>query len=111
MYMEKSNCNYQEKDEKSKEDWILDIIIYTLAVVILFITVYPFIMSLCCPLMKDWMPVLRDYWLPRKFTLTNYSKFLLRLEMGERFRGNCGKNRNRDFLGVLFTTLVAYGIL
>ena len=64
------------KMKKSRQDWILDIIIYTLSVIILFATVYPFYYVFMLSFNEGMDASLGGiYWFPRKFTLTNYSKF------------------------------------
>lgn len=110
-YMEKATAITRKKMRKSKEDWILDIIIYTLAVVILFITVYPFYYVFMLSFNEGLDASLGGiYWLPRKFTLTNYSKFFTDWKWVRGLGVTVARTVIGTFLGVLFTTLVAYGI-
>lgn len=109
--MEKATAITRKKMRKSKEDWILDIIIYTLAVVILFITVYPFYYVFMLSFNEGLDASLGGiYWLPRKFTLTNYSKFFTDWKWVRGLGVTVARTVIGTFLGVLFTTLVAYGI-
>lgn len=99
------------KMRKSKEDWILDIIIYTLSVIILFVTVYPFYYVFMLSFNEGVDASLGGiYWLPRKFTLTNYSKFFTDWKWIRGLGVTVARTAVGTFLGVLFTTLVAYGI-
>ena len=99
------------KMKKSRQDWILDIIIYTLSVIILFATVYPFYYVFMLSFNEGIDASLGGiYWFPRKFTLTNYSKFFTDWKWVRGLGVSMARTVLGTALGVLFTTLVAYGI-
>lgn len=96
---------------KTTEDLIIDGVVYLFCLVVLFITIYPFYYILVISFNEGIDASLGGiYWWPRKFTLENYSRFfgdskwlwglvvtVLRTVVG-------------SVIGVLFTTLVAYGL-
>ena len=62
--------------KRSMEDKIVDIIIYIVCAFILFITIYPFYYILIVSFNEGIDASLGGiYWLPRKFTLENYTDF------------------------------------
>lgn len=96
---------------KTKEDWIVDSVIYILCTIILFVTVYPFWYVLVISFNEGVDATLGGiYWWPRKFTTSNYSQFFQDAKwlMGPGvtvLRTVVGTS-----IGVLFTMLVAYGL-
>lgn len=99
------------KRKKSREDWILDTVIYVLAFVILFATVYPFYFVLMLSFNEGIDASLGGiYWLPRKFTMSNYSKFFTDWKWIRGLFVSAARTLSGTVLGVFFTTLVAYGM-
>ena len=109
--MAKINTFHRRKIKRTRQDWILDIIIYTLSVLILFVTVYPFYYVFMLSFNEGIDASLGGiYWFPRKFTLENYDKFFTDWKWVRGLGVSAARTLIGTILGVLFTTLVAYGM-
>lgn len=99
------------KMKRNREDLILDTVIYILAFVILFATVYPFYFVLILSFNEGIDASMGGiYWLPRKFTLSNYNKFFTDWKWIRGLFVSVMRTLSGTVLGVFFTTLVAYGM-
>lgn len=97
--------------KKSKEDWILDGFIYIFAIIILFITVYPFYYVLVLSFNEGMDATMGGiYWFARKFTLENYTQFFKDLTWLKALLITVLRTVIGTTLGVVFTTLVAYAL-
>lgn len=97
--------------KRTKEDYILDPLIYILCIIILIATIYPF-----------WYVVVISfnegvdasaggiYFLPRKFTLENYINFFNDSKWVISLGVTALRTIIGSIIGVLFTTMVAYGL-
>lgn len=109
--MKETTVITKKKRIKSKEDWIIDFTIYALSVIILFATVYPFYYVFMLSFNEGVDASLGGiYWFPRKFTLSNYSKFFTDWKWIRGLGVSAARTFTGTILGVLFTTLVAYGL-
>lgn len=107
----RNNRAAKGKMKRSREDWILDTVIYVLAFVILFVTVYPFYFVLMLSFNEGIDASMGGiYWLPRKFTLSNYNKFFTDWKWIRGLFVSVMRTLSGTALGVFFTTLVAYGM-
>ena len=89
----------------------MDFVIYVLALIILFATVYPFYYVFILSFNEGVDASMGGiYWLPRKFTLSNYSKFFTDWKWVRALGITAARTILGTVLGVFFTTLVAYGI-
>lgn len=101
----------KKRKKRSAEDWIMDIVIYLLAVLILAATVYPFYYTFILSLNEGLDASMGGiYWLPRKFTMENYSKFFDDPKWVAGFLVSVARTVTGTVIGVLFTTLVSYGL-
>ena len=101
----------KKRKRKSAEDRIMDFVIYVLALIILFATVYPFYYVFILSFNEGIDASMGGiYWLPRKFTLSNYSKFFTDWKWVRALGITAARTILGTVLGVFFTTLVAYGI-
>lgn len=101
----------KKRKRKSAEDRIMDFVIYVLALIILFATVYPFYYVFILSFNEGVDASMGGiYWLPRKFTLSNYSKFFTDWKWVRALGITAARTILGTVLGVFFTTLVAYGI-
>ena len=70
----------KKRKRKSAEDRIMDFVIYVLALIILFATVYPFYYVFILSFNEGVDASMGGiYWLPRKFTLSNYMLSLIHI--------------------------------
>lgn len=98
-----------KKRRRSKEDWIMDIVIYVVSLIILFITVYPFYYVIILSLNEGVDASFGGiYWFPRKFTLSNYTQFFSDIKWLRAILLTIIRTLAGTLLGVMFTTLVAY---
>lgn len=103
--------NRRNKIKKSKQDWVIDIIIYTLSLFILFVTLYPFYYVFMLSFNEGMDASLGGiYWFPRKFTLANYTQFFNDAKWLCGLGISVARTLIGTTLGVLFTTLVSYGM-
>lgn len=101
----------KRKIKKSKQDRILDIIIYIFAFFVLFITIYPFYYVMILSFNEGMDANMGGiYWLPRKFTLDNYAKFFRDLTWLRAAAVTIGRTGLGTICTVLFTAVVAYGM-
>ena len=65
-----------KRKKRSREDWIMDSVIFILSIIVLLITIYPFYYIFILSF-NEGLDASRGgiYWWPRKFTLENYQKF------------------------------------
>lgn len=99
------------RKKRSREDWIIDIIIYVLVALILLVTVYPFYFTFILSFNEGVDASLGGiYWLPRKFTLDNYSKFFNDPKWMTGFFVSVARTVSGTVIGVLFTTFMSYGL-
>ena len=93
------------------EDNLVDGVVYLLSLVILFMTVYPFLYILIISFNEGVDASLGGiYWWPRKFTLENYEQFFSDTKWLVGLGVTVLRTVIGTGLGVLFTTLVAYGL-
>ena len=99
------------RKRRNREDWIMDGVIYMVAVVILFMTLYPFYYVLILSFNEGVDASLGGiYWFPRKFTLSNYTRFFNDLKWLRALGISFLRTFIGTALGVTFTTLVAYAL-
>lgn len=97
--------------KKSKQDWAMDITIYVVSIIILFITVYPFYYVFMLSFNEGIDASLGGiYWFPREFTLSNYNKFFTDWKWVRALGITFARTITGTILGVLFTTLVSYAL-
>lgn len=97
--------------KRSLEDNLLDGFIYLVSVLILIVTLYPFIFIVIISFNEGIDASLGGiYFWPRKFTLENYTQFLTDLKWLRGIGITVLRTVIGTFIGVLFTTLVAYGL-
>lgn len=95
----------------SLEDLLVDGVIYLLGLIILFVTVYPFLYVLIISFNEGVDASLGGiYWWPRKFTLENYEQFFNDSKWLVGLGVTVLRTVAGTLIGVLFTTLVAYGL-
>lgn len=93
------------------EDKIFDIVIYTFCAIVLVMTVYPFYYVLITSFNEGVDASLGGiYWFPRKFTLENYEDFFTDSKWLAGLGVSFARTLIGTIIGVLFTTLVAYGL-
>ena len=101
----------RNKIRRTREDWVMDTVIYIFAILILFATVYPFYYIVVLSFNQG-MDANKGgiYWWPRLFTLENYTQFF----KDRTWIRAGGITLIRTILGtvctVLFTAIVAYGM-
>lgn len=96
---------------KSKEDIILDIIIYVLCAIVFIMTVYPFWYVFIISLNEGVDTALGGiYFLPRRLTLDNFKKFMTDITWLRALGVSVARTILGTGIGVLFTMIVAYGL-
>ena len=96
---------------KNREDIIIDIVIYFLCAIIMFVTIYPFYYILVISFNEGVDASLGGiYWWPRKLTIDNYQKFFSDIKWLRGLGITVLRTVLGTLAGVLFTTLVAYGL-
>ena len=109
--MSKAIIAKRRKIKRNAEDWIMDTTIYVLSLIILFATVYPFYYVFMLSFNEGIdASVGGIYWFPRKFTLENYSEFFTDWKWIRALGISFLRTIVGTILGVLFTTLVSYGM-
>ena len=104
----KKNTKVRRK-KRSREDWIIDGIIYVVSILILFLTVYPFYYVFMLSFNEGVDASLGGiYWFPRKFTLSNYTGFFDDMKWVRALLVSVLRTGIGTVLGVGFTALVAY---
>ncbi|MGN1141899.1 MAG: carbohydrate ABC transporter permease [Oliverpabstia sp.] len=97
--------------KRSTEDKVIDLVIYIFCAIVLFATVYPFYYIFIISFNEGIDASLGGiYWLPRKFTLDNYQEFFTDLKWLRGLGITVLRTVVGSVIGVLFTTLVAYGL-
>lgn len=97
--------------KKSTEDKIVDVVIYIFCTLVLFLTVYPFYYIFIISFNEGIDASLGGiYWLPRKPTLENYTKFVSDIKWLKGLGMTLLRTVIGTGIGVFFTTLVAYGL-
>ncbi len=97
--------------KKNTEDKIIDVVIYLFCTLVLFITIYPFYYILIISFNEGIDASLGGiYWLPRKFTLDNYSDFFTDTKWLNGLWVSVLRTVIGTGLSVMLTTLVAYGL-
>lgn len=101
----------RNKRKRSAEDWIIDGIVYLFCLFVLFITVYPFwyILVISFNVGTDTTRGGIYFW-PRMFTLENYGNFFTDLKWIKGLGMTVSRTLTGTLIGVLFTSLVAYGM-
>lgn len=96
---------------KSTEDKIIDTFIYVFCTILLFATLYPFYFILIISFNEGLDATLGGiYWFPRVFTLENYADFFSDVKWVKALFVTLARTVIGTGVGVLFTTLVAYGL-
>ncbi|ANY67118.1 ABC transporter permease [Paenibacillus sp. BIHB 4019] len=93
------------------EDWVVDTLNTLLMLVVLIATLYPFYYVLIISF-NEGVDASRGgiYFWPRKFTLENYTTFINDYKWRAGFLVSSARTIVGTVLGVLFTSLVAYGL-
>lgn len=92
---------------KTAEDWIVDAVVYLFCAIVLLVTLYPFWYVLVLSFNEGVDATLGGiYFLPRKFTLTNYQDFFTDVKWLRGFGVSILRTVIGSVAGVLFTTLV-----
>ncbi|MBD3917199.1 carbohydrate ABC transporter permease [Paenibacillus sp. PR3] len=96
---------------KSMEDRVLDTVITSILVVVILVTLYPFYYILLITFNEGKDTAVGGMYLwPRHFTLSNYSYFLQDPKWIQAFGISVLRTVIGTLLGILFTSLVAYGL-
>ncbi|MDO5422695.1 MAG: carbohydrate ABC transporter permease [Eubacteriales bacterium] len=96
---------------RSREDVILDIIIYVFCILIFIATVYPFWYVFIVSLNEGVDTALGGmYFWPRAFTLDNFKKFLTDITWLKALGVSVARTVIGTAIGVIFTMIVAYGL-
>lgn len=97
--------------KKNLESKIIDIVVYIFCSIVLFITIYPFYYIFIISFNEGIDASLGGiYWFPRKLTLENYTDFFADLKWLRGLLVTLVRTASGSLIGVLFTTLVAYGL-
>jgi len=96
---------------RTLEDWVVDSVNMFLLLLVLIVTLYPFYYILIISF-NEGTDAARGgiYFWPRKFTLDNYETFLNDHKWRIGFLVSSARTIVGTLLGVLFTSLVAYGL-
>lgn len=101
----------RRRRKRNVEDWIIDGVVYLFCLFVLFITIYPFwyIFVISFNVGTD---ATRGgiYFLPRAFTLENYENFFTDMKWIKGLGMTIARTVVGTLIGVLFTSLVAYGM-
>ncbi len=101
----------RRKIRKSKEDWILDCIIYLFAFLVFFMTIYPFYYVVVLSFNEGMDANMGGiYWFPRKFTLENYAKFFGDMTWIRAAMVTVARTALGTVCTLFFTSIVAYGM-
>ncbi|RCW42450.1 putative aldouronate transport system permease protein [Paenibacillus prosopidis] len=96
---------------QKQKDMLLDSVIYVLLFCIMIATLYPFYYVLVISFNQGKDSLLGDIYLwPRSFTLENYATFLTDSNWYNSLFVTVARTGAGTLLGVLFTSLVAYGL-
>jgi len=96
---------------KNTEDKIIDAVIYIFCTIVLFCTIYPFYYIFVVSFNEGIDASIGGiYWFPRTFTLENYEQFFTDSKWLRGLGVSVVRTVSGTIIGVLFTTLVAYGL-
>lgn len=96
---------------RTTEDYIMDALAVVISIFVLIITIYPFWYVLVISFNEGIDASLGGiYFLPRKYTLDNYQGFLTDAKWLMGFGVTVSRTVVGSFIGVIFTTLFAYGL-
>ncbi|MEK0315078.1 carbohydrate ABC transporter permease [Cohnella sp. 56] len=97
--------------KRTREDWVLDSINYALLIIIALVALYPFYYILVLSF-NEGTDTTRSgvYFWPRRFTLDNYHYFFKDPKWTRAFVVTLLRTVIGTGLGVIFTSLVAYGL-
>lgn len=99
------------KIRRTKEDTVLDISVYLLLGIMLFLTLYPFYYILVQSINDAQDAMLGGiYFWPRKFTISNYQSFFTDWKWIRAFLVSLARTAIGTTLTVLFTSLFAYAL-
>ena len=101
----------RKRKKRSREDWIMDTVIMIFCILILFVTVYPFYYVLIISF-NEGVDASKGgiYWIPRTFTLSNYSSFFTDIKWVRALGLTVVRTVTGTVITVLFTTLVSYAM-
>lgn len=99
------------KRKRTTEDWVLDIVIYTIMILVLFLTIYPFYYVFVLSL-NDGLDAYKGgvFLLPRKFTWENYRELLSDSSWITAIFISVSRTVVGTFLGVLVTSIVSFAL-
>lgn len=101
----------KNKRKRSREDWIVDIVVYVFAAIVFVICLYPFYLSIVLAFNEGKDAQLGGiYFWPRKFTIDNFEKILEDPSWGSALIITVLRTVLGTTATVLFTTIVAYGL-
>lgn len=103
--------NVRRNKIKSKEDLIVDILIYVVCTLVFIVTVYPFWYVFVVSI-NEGIDTARGgmYFWPRAFTLENFKKFLTDATWLRALGISVARTVIGTAIGVVFTMIVAYGL-
>ncbi len=99
------------KRKRTTEDWVLDIVIYTVMILVLFLTIYPFYYVFVLSL-NDGLDAYKGgiFLWPRKFTWENYRELLSDSSWLTAIFISVSRTVVGTFLGVLATSIVSFAL-
>ncbi len=107
----KTSIAFSQKIKRTQEDWIVDTIVYALAIFIFIITFYPFFLSIVLAFNEGKDATYGGiYFWPRKFTLDNFAELLNDPAWGKALLITVLRTVLGTGITVFFTCLVAYGL-
>jgi putative aldouronate transport system permease protein len=97
--------------KKTREDYAVNIINYTLLVIIGFVTLYPFYYAIVCSF-NDGLDLMRGgvYFWPRKFSLDSYKEFLSDSSWQNAFFISIARTVVGTALSVIITCIFSYSL-
>lgn len=99
------------KIKKSKQDVVIDVVIYTVMAIVVFATLYPFYLAMVLSLNEGLDAQSGGIYLwPRRFTLENYTSLFKDDAWLRAFFVTLGRTVLGTFLTVTFTAIVSYGL-
>jgi len=99
------------KIKRTKEDWVVDIFVHGILLVVFFACLYPFYLSIVLSLNEGVDASAGGiYFWPRKFTLDNFSAFLRDKSWTDALLITVSRTVLGTFITVFVTTMVAYGL-
>lgn len=107
----KTSIEFSHKIKRTQEDWIIDTVVYALAIFIFIITFYPFFLSIVLAFNEGKDATYGGiYFWPRKFTLDNFAELLNDPAWGKALLITVLRTVLGTSITVFFTCLVAYGL-